>query len=115
LWLKVEVDRICQLDLPKREERSEMSSMKRLVAIAASVVMIVSCYAVSANAEVVRVEVQSRRDIMGGKNFGSAGAYEQLDGRIFFAVDPLNALNAAIADIQRAPRNAQGKVEFSSD
>jgi hypothetical protein len=52
---------------------------------------------------------------MGGRNFGSVGAYEQVEGKIFFAVDPKNPLNASIADIQRAPRNGQGKVEFSSD
>jgi hypothetical protein len=43
------------------------------------------------------------------------GPYERLTGKLFFAVDPRNSANAIITDIDKAPRNAQGKVEFSSD
>jgi hypothetical protein len=68
-----------------------------------------------AAAEVVRVEVQSRGDVAAGKAFGSVGPYERLTGKLFFAVDPRNSANAIITDIDKAPRNAQGKVEFSSD
>ena len=35
--------------------------------------------------------------------------------RAFFAVDPANPRNQVIADIALAPRNKQGKVEFSAD
>jgi hypothetical protein len=67
------------------------------------------------SAEVVRVEVQSRADVAGGRTFGSVGSYERLAGKVFFAADPKNSANAIIADIDKAPRNAQGRVEFSSD
>jgi len=67
------------------------------------------------SADVVRIEVQSRADVAGGMTFGAAGAYEKLSGRIFFAVDPSLAANRIVADIDKAPRNAAGKVEFSSD
>jgi hypothetical protein len=67
------------------------------------------------NAEVVRIEVKSRADVLGGKNFGNAGAFEKLSGRIYFAVDPKNSANLIIADIDKAPKNSGGKVEFSSD
>ena len=43
------------------------------------------------------------------------GLYEKLVGRVYFAVDPGNPHNQIIADIDKAPRNAEGKVEFSSD
>jgi hypothetical protein len=66
-------------------------------------------------AEVVRVEIQTRNDLIGRKSFGLAGPYEKLAGKIHFAVDPKNAANRAIADIDLAPRNASGKVEFSAD
>jgi hypothetical protein len=69
----------------------------------------------SASAEVVRIEVQSRTDLLAGKAFGSVGGYEKLSGTIYFEVDPLNSANQAIVDIDKAPRNAAGKVEFSSD
>src|SRR5262245_9713317 len=69
----------------------------------------------SLHAEVVRIEVKTRADLLSGKAFGSAGAYEKLSGKIYFAVDPKNTANQIIIDIDKAPKNASGKVEFSSD
>jgi hypothetical protein len=66
-------------------------------------------------AEVVRIEVRSRADLIGGQPFGAAGPYEKLAGRIYFEVDPTTPTNTIITDIARAPRNARGRVEFSSD
>jgi hypothetical protein len=66
-------------------------------------------------AEVTRVDIQRREDVLNGKSFGTAGPYEKLVGRVYFAVDPANPHNRIIADIDKAPRNAEGKVEFSSD
>lgn len=66
-------------------------------------------------AEVVRIEVRSRADLVGGKPFGATGPYEKLSGRIYFEVDPSAAPNTIITDIGKAPRNARGRVEFSSD
>jgi len=67
------------------------------------------------HAEVTRVEITSRTDVMNGTEYGNAGPYEQIVGRIFFAVDPMNARNRVIADLDRAPRNSSGKVEMSAD
>ena len=66
-------------------------------------------------ADVVTVEVKSRADVVAGKAFGAAGPYEKLSGTIHFAIDPKNSANQIITDIDKAPRNAAGKVEFSSD
>ena len=66
-------------------------------------------------AEVVRIEVNSRADVLAGKSFGTAGPYERLSGIIYFAVDPRNSANQIVTDIDKAPKNASGKVEFSSD
>jgi hypothetical protein len=60
----------------------------------------------AASAEVVRIDVR-RRD-----HFGT---HERVIGRVYFAIDPKLAANRAIADIDLAPKNADGKVEFSSD
>jgi hypothetical protein len=67
------------------------------------------------SAEVVRIEVQSRGDLVGGQPFGAAGPYEKLSGKVFFAVDPALPANRIVADLDKAPRNSAGKVEFSSD
>ena len=66
------------------------------------------------SADVVRIEVQTRSDLAGGQAFGSAGAYEKLAGKIYFAVDPSLPANKIVTDLDKAPRNAAGKVEFSS-
>ena len=68
-----------------------------------------------AQARVVRVEITSRTEIQEGKPFGNAGAYEKIIGRVYFAVDPANLHNRQIVDLNKAPRNAQGEVEFSAD
>src|SRR6185437_14767052 len=68
-----------------------------------------------AQARVVRVEITSRADIQEGKPFGNAGVYEKILGRVYFAVDPANPHNRQIVDLDKAPRNAQGEVEFSAD
>ncbi len=68
-----------------------------------------------AAARVTRVDVTSRSDINDGQPFGPAGAYEKIEGRVYFAVNPADAHNRAIVDLDKAPRNAQGEVEFSAD
>jgi hypothetical protein len=69
----------------------------------------------SARAELTGLEVHTREDFAGGKEFGSSGSYEKLVGVARFAVDPAHLRNKAIVDLDRAPRNAQGKVEFAAD
>jgi hypothetical protein len=71
--------------------------------------------AAPAYADVVRIEVKSRADVLDGQAFGATGPYEKLSGLIYFSIDPGNSANRIIADIDKAPRNAAGKVEFSSD
>jgi hypothetical protein len=67
------------------------------------------------HAEVTRIEISNRQDVLSGKAFGAVGAYEKLSGKVYFAVDPNNPHNKIIADIDKAPRNSKGKVEFSAD
>lgn len=69
----------------------------------------------SLSAEVVRVEISSAKPWLDGRALGKAGAYEKLQGRIYLAVDPESPSSQRIADVALAPRNEQGRVEFSSD
>ena len=71
--------------------------------------------AAALRAEVTRIEISSRSDVLNGKSFGATGAYEQLVGKAFFAVDPRHPRNRVIVDLDKAPRNARGLVEFSAD
>ena len=42
-------------------------------------------------------------------------AYEKVVGRFRGELDPKSPLNAAIVDLDKAPRNAHGMVEYSAD
>ena len=66
-------------------------------------------------AGVSRIDVIERSDVLDGASFGAAGPYERIVGKAYFAVDPKLGPNRIIADIDLAPRNAEGKVEFSAD
>jgi len=79
------------------------------------VLTLIAFFASSADAHVTRVEILSHADIQDGRAFGLAGAYERIIGRVYFAVNPENIHNRPIVDLDKAPRNAQGEVEFSAD
>jgi Alpha/beta hydrolase domain len=66
-------------------------------------------------ARVTRVAIESRTDVLGGKSFGDAGAYERLSGQIFFSVRVDNPHNSRIVDLQNAVNLNHGEVEFSAD
>jgi len=68
-----------------------------------------------ASAIVSRLTVESRQDVLGGRPFGTAGAYEKLVGVVEFALDPANSANAAIVDLTGAPRDANGRVTASAN
>src|SRR5678815_6160698 len=63
-------------------------------------------FAAAAGAEVVRIEVFRRDDY---------GTHQRIIGRVHFAVDPALRANRGIADLDRAPTNAAGKVESPPD
>jgi hypothetical protein len=50
-----------------------------------------------------------------GQSFGQVDQYEQLDGTAFGEIDPHDPLNTVIQDIELAPRNSRGMVEYSMD
>lgn len=64
---------------------------------------------------VTRLEIRSRRPYADGQAFGEVGPYERFDGTIQFAVDPADAANRAIVDLDKAARDAEGRVRFWAD
>ena len=81
-------------------------------------IVVVLCLLVhpcSTFAEVTSVTVTSRTTVAGGQSFGATGPYERLVGRIEFALDPADPHNVGIVDLNHAPRDADGRVHFSSD
>jgi predicted amino acid dehydrogenase len=58
---------------------------------------------------VTRFEITLRRSVAG------APGYEELKGRLHFAIDPRHAANRRITDVELAPRDAQGRVTWDAD
>lgn len=67
------------------------------------------------HAQVTRFEIMDRGPAFGGASFGKVGPYERITARASVAVDPADRRNAVIADLDRAPRNAEGRVEAEAD
>jgi hypothetical protein len=61
------------------------------------------------------IEIRNRERLAGGAEFGASGAYDRIDATASGVLDPAHAGNRGIALLDRAPRNAQGKVEYRSD
>src|SRR2546425_505078 len=70
----------------------------------------------TADARIVRIQVTATESpTFGGYSWPAVGQYEKVVGKAFGEVDPFDTKNAVIVDIQLAPRNAGGKVEYSFD
>ena len=66
-----------------------------------------------AHSRVTRLDINSREPAFGGRSFGAVGAYEILLGTATAVADPGAPLNAGIVDLENAPRNADGLVEYT--
>lgn len=86
--------------------------MLRYVALA-SIALLAS--SLDAAASVTRLRIERRETILNGRPFGAAGPYEKLAGKVDFTLDPSRPQNRGIVDLNLAPKNAQGLVEFSAD
>ncbi len=64
---------------------------------------------------ITAIEITARTPFVGGAAFGATGAYERLDGVAIGELDPAHPGNARIVNIDKAPRNARGRVEYRSD
>jgi hypothetical protein len=115
------------------------SKWVRLVCGVSLVFLVVLGLSAPAGARVTRIEITERIPFADGIEFGTAGPYERIKGRLYYAVDPDNRFNRQIVDLQLAKngqlrqdvseinpsgikeivggdaRNAKGEVEFWGD
>jgi Alpha/beta hydrolase domain len=63
----------------------------------------------------VRLRIDRREPFAEGITFGEVGSYECLAGHALFAIDPSKPANRTIVDLDHAPRNPGGLVEYSTD
>jgi hypothetical protein len=88
-----------------------MKTLPRLRLLALAALLTVAS---SAEARVVRLVVEKTTPYDGGRSIGAVGPFERLDGRVYFEVNPNDPVNKVIVNLDRAPRNAKGMVEFSA-
>ncbi len=94
--------------------RGILRVMRRRIVVGCVCWMLAAC-ALPMHARVARVEVTSRQDVLGGKSFGEAGAYERITGRVYFSLPVDNPHNAPIVDLKNAVNLKDGAVEFAAD
>ena len=68
-----------------------------------------------AGLSIVIDSARSQSPTFGGLSFGSVGQYEKLRGTAYGEIDPGDPRNALITDVELAPINARGMVEYSMD
>src|SRR5438552_4556462 len=67
----------------------------------------------TSSARLTRLVITQTVPLAGGVAWGSTGPYERLTGTAYFGVDSNHPRNAVIVDVDNAPRNSHGMVEFS--
>jgi hypothetical protein len=64
---------------------------------------------------ITEIRVDSIEPFAEGRGFGEAGSYLRIRGVARGELDPAAPQNAVIVDLDRAPRNARGRVESETD
>lgn len=82
------------------------------LALAAAALLSAAC---ATQARIVEIQVQSAQPYANGHVFGAAGAYERVTGVALGELDPADARNKGIVNIDKAPKNARGRVAYEVD
>ena len=84
---------------------------------AAAILATASLWAMSASvqARIDRFEILKTEPAFEGRRFDGTGEFERIIARAHGSLDPSDRANALIQDIDLAPRNAQGRVEYVTD
>src|SRR5487761_1476079 len=64
---------------------------------------------------IVEIKVDAVEPFAGGQSFGEAGGYLRIRGTAKGEFGPAAAENAGIADLDKAPKNPRGMVEYETD
>ena len=72
-------------------------------------------FPISSSAEITKIVIEKREPFANGYEFPGAGAYEKIIGKAFGVIDPKHGLNKGIVNLDKAPKNARGLVEYDVD
>src|SRR6202163_1442658 len=79
-------------------------------------VLVATHTAAPAQARIKNIQITAKESpTFGGYSWPGVGQYEKIVGKAFGELDPNDSKNAVIVDLQLAPRNANGKVDYSFD
>jgi hypothetical protein len=100
----------------KAEPAARISVFRRVTFACVLVAASAAFAAAPAHARVKKIQITAKESpTFGGYSWPGVGQYEKIVGKAFGELDPNDPRNAAIVDLQLAPRNANGKVEYSFD
>jgi hypothetical protein len=85
---------------------------KMFSAVLASIAIFLS---VDAHAHITEIRIDSIEPFANGHAFAGVGAYEKIKGVAKGELDPKSPQNAVIVDLDKAPVNARGMVEYETD
>jgi hypothetical protein len=63
----------------------------------------------------IRLQIDRQEPFADGMTFGATGSYVRLMGTAYGELDPQQPLHAGIVNLDKAPRNAQGRVAYDMD
>ena len=92
-----------------------VASVSQRVLVAAFLAVSILAWTAPAGAHITKIVIDKAKTespAYGGKSFGNIGQYEKIVGQAYGELDPKDRRNAIIQDIQFAPRNARGMVEY---
>lgn len=87
-------------------------------ALLAVAMLVLAALAAPATAQITKIVINStlsQSPTFADRSFGSVGQYEKLVGTVYGELDPYDPRNSIITDIDLAPRNARGLVEYSAN
>ena len=85
------------------------------VAVLAAITFLGSLAVSDVSAQITRIDLEVvESPAFDGQSFGSVGQYERLRGVAYGEVDPDNVRHREIVNLDKAPLNARGRVEYST-
>src|SRR5258708_35568864 len=95
-----------------RQSRTEGTNMQcKFIASAA----LAACIVAPATARVTEINVAAGEPFADGAMYGTTGGYEPVRGTFKGQLDPADARNKVIGNLDKAPRNARGLAEYATD
>ncbi len=71
--------------------------------------------ATPAGARLTEINIAAVEPFAAGAEFGETGAYERVKGTFKGELDPVDARNRVIVNLDKAPRNAAGRIDYEAD